>query len=147
MKVSSVVISPAEKADLPGVEALLKRSGLPTPGVAEHFSSFLVAKDGSGLVGAIGLELYGDTGLLRSAVVDPAVRNAGIGTLLFDELLQLARSKGVRKLVLLTNSAEGYFARKGFQSIDRTTLAGPVTSSVEFSDVCPSHAVCMEMTL
>jgi len=147
MSTQTVVINPAEEPDLPGVEALLKRSGLPTLGVAEHFRSFLVAKEGPRLVGAIGLEVYGDTGLLRSAVVDPAVRNAGIGSMLYDELIGLARSKGIGKLVLLTNTAEAYFARKGFKSIDRATLSGPVTTSVEFSDACPSHAVCMELTL
>ena len=147
MSIQSVVINPAGDPDLPGVKGLLEKSGLPALGVAENFSSFLVAKQGARLVGAIGLEIYGETGLLRSAVVDSATRNLGIGGKLYDELLRLARSRGIRKLVLLTNTAEAYFARKGFQSIDRTTLTGPVTTSVEFTDACPSHAVCMELTL
>jgi len=147
MNVQTVAVNPAEKSDLPGVEALLKRSGLPTLGVAEHFSSFLVAKEGFRLAGAIGLEIYGNIGLLRSAVVDPSLRSTGIGTMLYDKLVAMARSKGIQKLVLLTNTAETYFERKGFRSIDRATLSGPVTSSIEFTDACPSHAVCMELRL
>ncbi len=147
MSIQSVVINPAGNPDLPGVKGLLERSGLPTLGVAESFGTFLVAKEGPRLVGAIGVEIYGETGLLRSAVVDPSTRNLGVGGKLYDELLRLARSRGIRKLVLLTNTAEGYFARKGFRSIDRTTLTGPVTSSIEFTDACPSHAVCMELVL
>lgn len=140
-------INPAANSDLPGVKALLEGSGLPTLGVADHFASFLVAREGTRLVGAIGLEVYGDTGLLRSAVVDPSLRSTGVGTMLYDNLVVMARSKGIEKLVLLTNSAEAYFAKKGFRPIHRAALSGPVTTSIEFTDACPSHAVCMELTL
>jgi len=142
-----VTIRRAGEGDFGGVKSLLEEGGLPILGVAEHFDSFLVAEWDGRLVGAIGLEYYGDTGLLRSTVVDQALRGTGIGAMLYARLLELAHARGIRRLILLTNTAESYFAAKGFRSIDRTLLTGPVTSSVEFTDACPSHAVCMELVL
>ena len=142
-----VAVRRAREGDLGSVKSLLEEGNLPILGVAEHFDSFLVAEQDGHLVGAIGLETYGDTGLLRSAVVDQTHRGVGIGTMLCGHLLELARERGIRRLILLTNTAEDYFAAKGFRSIDRAALTGPVTGSVEFSDACPSHAVCMELVL
>lgn len=144
---SPYIIRPAARADLGAVTALLAAATLPVEGVAEHFASFLVADLNGTVIGAMGLELYGETGLLRSAVVSPDRRNAGIGSLLFTKTLERARAGGVRRLLLLTNTAGPYFAAKGFRAIDAASLTGPVTASVEFSGACPSHALCMEMLL
>jgi len=141
------LIRPAAAADLGAVSALLTADALPVEGVAEHFQSFLVAELEGDILGAMGLELYGETALLRSAVVAPGRRKSGIGSLLFTKVLALARAEGVRRLLLLTNSAGPYFANKGFRAIDAASVTGPVTGSVEFSGACPSHALCMEMLL
>lgn len=137
----------ASKEDYDVVADLLTSSSLPIAGVAEHFHNFLVAENGDGVVGAIGLEVYGDTALLRSAVVHPSLRNTGVGSLLYDQLIEQAKSLGVRRLILLTNTAEAYFEKKGFRRIDQDSVTGPITKSVEFSGACPSHAACMEFNL
>ena len=142
-----ISIRAAAAEDLDVVKELLVANDLPVLGVAEHFSGYLVAVDGGNVVGAIGLEPYGDTGLLRSAVVADSHKGKGIGAKLVDQLLEAATKAGVRRLVLLTNTAEGWFAGKGFRSIDRSTVTGPVTSSIEFTEACPAHAVCMEKLL
>jgi N-acetylglutamate synthase-like GNAT family acetyltransferase len=141
------LIRPASPADLGAVSALLTAASLPREGVAEHFHSFLVAELDGMIIGAMGLELYGETALLRSAVIAPERRNAGIGSQLFTKVLALARAEQVRRLLLLTDTAGPYFAGKGFRAIDRATVAGPVTGSFEFSGACPFHALCMEMLL
>lgn len=137
----------ATRVDLTSIEQLLEAASLPTPGVREHVQHFLVAETEGKIVGAIGLEVYGETALLRSAVVAPDFQNKGIGTLLFTHNLKHARSLGVKRLLLLTNTAEEYFARKGFSVIDQKSVTGPITSSVEFTGACPSHAACMELML
>lgn len=142
-----ITVRPALDDDLDGVCNLLTRNDLPLLGVREHLREFFVAEEAGTVVGAIGLERYGETALLRSAVVDRSMHRRGIGSMLVDTLLRSAKSSGVRKLVLLTNTAEVYFARKGFRTIDRKSLDGPVTQSVEFTAACPSHAVCMELIL
>jgi amino-acid N-acetyltransferase len=141
------VLRKATPADLDSVVHLLEATSLPTLGVADHITTFLVATDQENVVGTIGLEVYGDTALLRSAAVDPAQQNKGIGSRLYTENLNQARQLGVKRLILLTNTAERYFARKGFRRIAQKSVTGPVTSSVEFTGACPSHAVCMELLL
>jgi amino-acid N-acetyltransferase len=91
--------------------------------------------------------VYDDTGLLRSAVVAPASQKSGIGSLLFQKNVDQARNLGVKRILLLTNTAEKYFERKGFVRIDQKSVTGAVTTSVEFSGACPAHAACMELKL
>lgn len=145
-----MLIKEADKEQhLVQVLSLLGAASLPTEGVEEHFGDFLVAVNASGkVVGAIGMERYHNgTGLLRSAVVEPSLRNAGVGSRLFEELIKRARSSGIRQVILLTTTAEQYFARKGFRTVPRCSITGPVTTSAEFAGACPASAVCMEMVL
>jgi amino-acid N-acetyltransferase len=141
------VVRKATPDDLKTISMLLESAALPTSGVADHLRNFLVAEHEGSIVGAIGLEAYGETGLLRSAVVTPDAQGNGIGSLLYSSNLKLARRLGIRRLLLLTNTAEQYFAKKGFRKIDQKTVSGPVTASVEFSGACPAHAACMELIL
>ena len=144
---NSVRIRNASEADYDAVAALLEAASLPTEGVAEHLRHFLVAENGDGIVGAIGLEVYGDTAFLRSAVVQPTQQSKGIGGLLYNQLIDNAKVLGISRLILLTDTAEKYFGRKGFRKIDAQSVTGPITTSVEFTGACPSHAVCMELVL
>jgi N-acetylglutamate synthase-like GNAT family acetyltransferase len=95
----------------------------------------------------MGLEVYGATALLRSAVVAGDHQRSGVGTALFVRLLDLARDEKVARLILLTNTAESYFRRKGFRTVDANAITGPIRQSTEFTGACPSTAVCMELTL
>jgi amino-acid N-acetyltransferase len=144
---SKVRIRSASKTDYDAVAELLQAALLPTQGVAEHFRHFLVAENEKGIIGAIGLELYADTALLRSAVVHSSLRSKGIGSLLYNQLIENAKSLGISRIILLTETAEGYFSRKGFKKIEARTVSGPITTSVEFTGACPSTAVCMELVL
>jgi len=144
---SHPTIRQATLVDLASIEQLLESTSLPTLGVLEHIRHFLVAESEGKIVGAIGLEVYGETALLRSAVVASELQRTGIGSLLYARNVEQARRLGVQRLILLTNTAEEYFARKGFTTIDQETVIGPVTTSVEFTGACPSHAVCMELML
>jgi arsenate reductase len=145
--VNQSTVRKAARGDLNRITQLLESASLPTLGVAEHLQHFLVAEVEGTIVGALGLEVYGDTALLRSAVVLDEMRNRGIGAHLYAKNVDQARQLGVRRLLLLTNTAEGYFARKGFKKIDQKSVTGPVTASVEFTGACPSHAACMELLL
>lgn len=140
-------IRQATSNDLAAIAQLLESASLPTLRVEEHIQHFLVAEKDETIVGTIGLEVYGDTALLRSAVVTADLQNKGIGSLLYDRNIDQARQLNVQRLILLTNTAEKYFERKGFRKIDQKSVTGPVTSSVEFTGACPSHAACMELML
>ncbi len=140
-------IRKASTEDLPAVVDLLRQASLPLAGVPDHISSFFVAASEGRLVGAIGLEPYGETALLRSAVVDPAWRNSGVGTALHDHLEVAAREGGARRLILLTTTAQRYFLRKGYAVVSRGEIAGPVTRSTEFTGACPDTAVAMQKSI
>jgi len=146
-KGATVRVMRPSASDLPAVLALLRHASLPEAGVEDHFDSFLVAERRGEIVGAIGLELYDDTALLRSAVVDGNLRNMGIGSMLYDQLLRTAGSAGVKRLILFTGTAGEYFRKKGFVTIDAATVTGPIRSSAEFTGACPSSAACMEKFL
>ncbi len=146
-KTLDVQVAPAAAADLDAVIGLLEAESLPIAGVREHFNTFFVASSADRTVGCIGLELYDDTALLRSAVVNKELRGSGLGSTLLAHVLAFARKSGIRRLLLLTNTAEEYFHRRGFRAIPRNALDGPVTRSVEFTEACPASAVCMEMML
>ena len=75
----SAELRTARAEDLPLVSRLLSSAGLPTRGVAEHFGDFVVAIEDGRLRGAVGLELYGASGLLRSLIVSPESRGRGGG--------------------------------------------------------------------
>ncbi len=142
----SIAIRPASAADLATVSRLLTEASLPTAGMAEHFGSFLVAESDGVIIGSMGLELYGATALLRSAVVHPSWRNSGVGSMLYSALITKAKQQGVRELFLLTNTATKYFAKKGFITIDQRSVTGPITQSAEFTGAC-KHATCMRLDL
>ena len=118
-------------------------AGLAEPGIEEHLHAFLVAERDGLPLGAIGLEVRGTSALLRSAVVAPAERSAGIGAALVDAVLDLARDEGVAMLYLLTTSAQGYWTRCGFSPVSRDAVPDSVKQSAEFTGACPSTAVAM----
>jgi amino-acid N-acetyltransferase len=133
----------ATNSDFPAVEQLLLSSRLPIEGVRENFSGFVVAEEAGTIAGAIGLERYGSAALLRSAVVSPANRGAGVGRQLVESLLQRAKEDGIDEVYLLTTTAEKYFPRFGFARTTRAAVPQTVKESAEFRGACPDTAVVM----
>jgi len=142
------MIDRAEPGSLPEVLALLRNSSLPVAGVAEHFDSFLVARGEDGtVVGCVGLESYGNVGLLRSLAVASPARGTGLGTRLVERLFDLARAKGVETLYLLTTTAENYFPRFGFAPLPREEADPKLEASEELRGACPASAIVMRRAL
>ncbi len=137
----------ARSADLTEVLALLGRAQLPTAGVAEALSHFVVAESEGRLVGVAGLEVYGASALLRSVVVEDGWRGSGVGRSLIDRALGQARQAGIEDVFLLTTTAEHYFPRFGFSCVGRDVVTEEVRGSMEFQGACPSSAVVMRKTL
>jgi amino-acid N-acetyltransferase len=143
----SLGIEPARSDDLPAILALLAQHHLPAADLERHLDSALVARDGDQVVGCAAIERYGDAGLLRSVAVDDARRGTGIGGRLTAAALDLARARGLATLYLLTDTAEAFFPRFGFQRVARDAVAAAVRQSVEFNGACAETAVAMVRTL
>jgi arsenite methyltransferase len=138
----------AEPRDLAPIKALLGTASLPIEGVDDQFGSgYAVAEENGQLVGAIGIEIYGKYGLLRSAVVSGAQRGRGIGEALVFDRIDWSMRQELEALYLLTTTAAEYFPRFGFAIADRATVPVEVQASAEFSSLCPSSATVMELRL
>ena len=137
----------ARQYDLDPVIELLVASKLPTDGVPEAISNFVVAEGSKGIVGAVGLEVYGRYGLLRSAVVASAWQGYGVGRALVGEILSQARIRAIDTLFLLTTTAENYFPSFGFVRIDRDEVPAELNESAELRGACPSSATVMRLEL
>src|SRR4030095_13612868 len=110
-----VKLRTATPADLQGVLGLLTQAGLPTEGVdTEALRDFVIAEDGDTAVGVVGLEVYRESALLRSAAVEESWRGSGVGRALIDRALALSKERGIRDVFLLTTTAEHYFPQFGF---------------------------------
>jgi amino-acid N-acetyltransferase len=142
-----VTIRAATPADLPHVRGLLCQADLPIDGVPEDLAHFFVAQREDAVVGAIGLEHYNTSALLRSAVVHPSLRGTGVGESLVSALLEHGRALGVRDMVLLTTTAEGWFPRFGFTRIARDEIPSALNASEELKGACPASAVAMRCVL
>lgn len=138
----------ADARDWNEIRALLLESGLPVDDLAaEKLDGFLVAEDGSELVGLIGLELYETIGLLRSLVVASNARRLGLGGKLVGALESAAQAAGITELWLLTIDAEKFFGRYGFDIVTRDAAPPSIRETDEFRDLCPRTAFLMRKIL
>ncbi|WP_161569193.1 arsenic resistance N-acetyltransferase ArsN2 [Candidatus Oscillochloris fontis] len=144
---TSIQITPATPSDLPAVLALLSANGLPHDGLAEHFDTALVARDGDTVVGSAALERYGAEALLRSVAVAAAQQSQGVGRQLLVAALYLARTHGIRRVYLLTTTAASYFSRYGFVPVARADVDPAVQVSAEFQGACPARAALLRLDL
>jgi len=134
-------------ADRPAIRALLAAAGLPFDDVEPGRQDFVVAAAGSKILGCIALEMFDDAALLRSLAVAEDQRGAGLGGALYDHVVARARQRGLRRLFLLTTSAAPFFARRGFEFVDRAAAPAGMTTSAQFAGLCPSSAACLALWL
>ena len=144
---SDINITPATAADLEAIKALLVASGLPTAGVDDHWKTFIVAKDGQSVVACGGAEAYQFAALIRSVAVEPQYRSHGLGRRIVRQLLDRLASRGLREFYLLTTTAEEYFRKRGFKTIDRDEVHPQLLGSTQFQGACPDTAVCMRLVM
>jgi amino-acid N-acetyltransferase len=108
---------------------------------------FVIAQEGADVLGAAALERFGATGLVRSVAVAAHARNRGVGRALVRRLEEHARRAGVIDLVLLTETATGFFEKEGYSVIPRASAPEPVHASAEFRALCPQSATCLSKKL
>ena len=138
----------ARTHDLAQVQALLQASALPVEGVTDQFGeAYAVAEENGAVLGAIGIERYGNYGLLRSAVVAADARGRGIGEALVLDRIDWSIHSGLDALYLLTTTAGEYFPRFGFALIDRSEVPDEVKASQEFASICPSTSAVMRLPI
>ncbi|MEQ1945085.1 arsenic resistance N-acetyltransferase ArsN2 [Mesorhizobium sp. VNQ89] len=128
-------------SDVPDdMTAALLAAGLPVDDLAEDgrtFYRFLL--DGQ-TVGFGGYERYGEAALLRSIVIAPGKRGAGLGRAFTEALMTDLSAQGVTDAYLLTTTASGFFQAVGFTETDRSSAPAAILATRQASALCPSTA-------
>jgi amino-acid N-acetyltransferase len=133
--------------DMIAIRALLERSGLPVSDLESAQPEFAVIQQDGQVLAAGALQRFGTAAPLRSVVVAPERRRSGLGRRVVGELERRAHATEIMRLVLLTETAAGFFARQGFRTIERTSAPQDMQGSEEFRSLCPSSAICMAKDL
>lgn len=141
---NSPVANISRRPERASILALLEGASLPTADLTqEHLEDFFFAGSRSAPIGLVGLEVLGKCALLRSLVVASDHQASGTGTALVEHAENHARVQGVEAVFLLTTTAEEFFARRGYGSIERSEAPDSIRSTREFSEFCPATSAFM----
>ena len=142
------VVAPFVSHDEVALAVLLQTCELSTEDITpEMLEHFLTAHVGKVLVGCAGVDVQGETGLLRSVAVDEAHRGTGLGKDLVAAAEELAKEEGVRMLYLLTTTAETFFTGLGYRKLAREQAPAEITGTEQFASLCPSSSSFMAKPL
>ena len=138
----------SRQADLKRVCEILSGFDLPIEDIDSlNLEEFWVAAIQGQVIGVGGIERNNDIGLIRSLAVQEGHHGNGIGKELYNFIEKYALDKGVLRLYLLTTTAEKYFARLGYDVIDRNSAPKSIKESTQFRTLCPQSAVLMQKSL
>ena len=139
-------VAPASPAEIPLVRELVESCGLSAEDVdGKGAQRFLLARDDGEAVGCVGLEVHGESGLLRSFAVAPSHRRRGVGAALHEAAVAMARAAGVRELYLLTTTVRERALRGGFEDVARDSVPEAIRQGSQFQGSCPATAACMRL--
>lgn len=143
MTTDALAIRLAVAADRPAVAALLEAAGLPTGDLVESGTVLLVVGDRGRIVGCVGVEPFGECGLIRSLAVAPEARGGGLARALVARAEALAALGGIASLHLLTTDAVPFWEHLGWVRVPRDCVPDALRGSRQFTGLCPASAVCM----
>jgi GNAT superfamily N-acetyltransferase len=123
--------------------AALQGAGLPADDLERPGVLLLAFRAEGRLAGYGGLELHGAEALLRSVLVLPERRGAGVGRAITERLLRRAAEAGARRVFLLTADAAGFFERLGFARIPREAAPDAIAGTPQMAGLCPSTAALL----
>jgi amino-acid N-acetyltransferase len=124
---------------------LLEENQVRLFGIKQSLSEEL--PDDETLVGVIGIEVYENSGFLRSLVVSETERGKSIGSELVRYIEAWAKGRDVQQLYLLTVTATDYFTKLGYQVIPREQAPISVQNTTQFKGLCPGSAAFLTKTI
>ena len=119
-----MVIRCAEAEDLLKLISFLGQAKVGTNGVEETLDCFLLIENElAEIMATIGIEPMGDIGLIRSLVMNSQATEQDFH-LLFEQIIKLAKEKGIMDLFLATNKAGALnlITQMGFQMVGKEEL-------------------------
>jgi len=137
----------ARSEHLHSVKEILQLNHLPLIGVEDQFSNYFILQLNTEIIGVIGLEIYGDCALIRSFAILPEFQKKGLGTILFQQILEYAQEKKIKNLYALTETAKNFFEKNGFGVVDRKNAPLEIQQSKEFTTACPKSAIFLKLPI
>ncbi|MDX1973187.1 MAG: N-acetyltransferase [Candidatus Sumerlaeia bacterium] len=112
--------------------------------IYENLREFVVVRDGDRLAGAAAMHIdWGDLAEIRSVVVHPDYKGKGVGRLLIDKQISVAKHLGIDRVFVLTDQV-GFFGHMGFEEIDKGDLPHKVWRDCMN---CPIFLNCTEVAM
>ena len=112
-----VTFRPACAADVPRMVELIAGANLPPAFVEEYLDGFIAAERDGEIIACGGVEMYEDSAVIRSVVVDEAAQGLGLGRRLAELLMAHARDAGAVDLYLFTADALPFWQQAGFAEV------------------------------
>jgi amino-acid N-acetyltransferase len=138
-------IRPASVEDAKQITEILQAGDLHHHDITpSHLQHFIVLHANTQIIGVVGLEVKHNCALLRSLAVNKAYQKRGHATQLVNKIETYAKVLQIDTLYLLTMTAEGFFAKRGYQKTDRNSAPPSLQETTEFKNLCPASAVCMK---
>lgn len=122
-------------------------AGLPHQDLNYNTQILIGYYDNHELVGTGGLEILDRFALLRSVSVSENHRNKNIGKQITSDIVANAKQSNLDAVYLLTETAQDYFQKLGFEKVERESIPHEVKSTSEFAHGCPASAIAMVMKL
>lgn len=139
------IVEISDKTDL---IKLLEKENLPTSDIElNEIKRFFGVYINNNIIGAVGLEIYKDTSLLRSLVINSSYRGKGLGKKLIYFAEDFVKEKKIKNIFLLTSTAEKFFLNQNYKIIERSEAPKDIKSTSQFSSLCPSSSSFMMKNL
>ncbi|OEH85428.1 hypothetical protein BHU72_04885 [Desulfuribacillus stibiiarsenatis] len=144
----SIVVRLAKQNDMIYMEQLLEKAKLNKAGIAEHIENFLVVEDlrpeaRPHIVGMVGLEVYGECGILRSLVLRSESWNSRVGVELIALIVSYGWRLGLKKIYLMTSNSQSFFEYWGFKEIAWNKVPDELRQSTHFQEYDEALATVM----
>jgi amino-acid N-acetyltransferase len=104
---------------------LLEEASLPSGHIEEFIENFLVIENEGAVAGGGGFERYDSSAVLRSVVVEAALRGGGLGSWIAAALMQQARTVSVTDFCLFTIDSYEFWRKLGFEEIPMSEWPEP----------------------
>jgi len=127
-------ISPSDENFLKALD----EAGMPRDDLADSRGEYFALADDEGhALGYCGYEnLDGGRALIRSCVVPRARRRHGVGHAMMGALIDKLAAEDLRDLYLFTMDADRFFAKFGFEILDRGAAPDAVRATSQFNMDC-----------
>ena len=140
---SKIEILSVEPDDFDSIINLLNHYGLVIQDIDLNKQIFIKLTQNSEILGIGAVELYKPYGLIRSLAVNPDKTKLGLARELVSSLELIGSSNNIKQLYLLTETAEPFFTKLGYTSIDRETTPEAIKLTNQFNTLCPASAAVM----